>query len=428
MEGTCSRGSPPSSPPRIDFRIVDAESAVRRALEVRAVIGKWRSEATAALISVLLLLLHLTVLSPLFAAFVPFIVTDALATRNAVRAIGRNWKSYKLHIYTKRLIASGSGILLKTLVCVYFLSGWFPLWWAAVPPASVELLRYSLGGFPLGECVVFSGPVRTLLRLAGIATVLTVSGKLDGYIDCSWTLALIPCWGVLSLFATISLCVFVFLMIHLLPSKRDSSPDILCTFWLLWTLSGFTATATFALLAFASTGDGRTDTGWLQLALDSQVAYFASFLVFTKTAEERLVLWWDSFFGTDEEEEDLVEFVQIPSTPNSPNQRGVLRRVSGVFFQQGKAAAATVISPHTFATRNTEEHEKVMNVSALEVAAESNSPCLVCYEGKRDGRLLPCGHGAICFNCALAMKETQSLCHSCGKGIEAVEAITSAGQ
>ena len=41
--------------------------------------------------------------------------------------------------------------------------------------------------------------------------------------------------------------------------------------------------------------------------------------------------------------------------------------------------------------------------------------CMVCFENQADSVFLECGHGGICYNCAIDICKKSNECHLCRK-------------
>ena len=46
--------------------------------------------------------------------------------------------------------------------------------------------------------------------------------------------------------------------------------------------------------------------------------------------------------------------------------------------------------------------------------------CLICLEQDADAILMDCGHGGVCYNCALEIWKASSECHLCREKIKSV--------
>lgn len=51
----------------------------------------------------------------------------------------------------------------------------------------------------------------------------------------------------------------------------------------------------------------------------------------------------------------------------------------------------------------------MINVSA----DESNANCVICFENDPDSVYLPCGHGGICYECAMDVMKKTGECYLC---------------
>ena len=271
--------------------------------------------------------------------------------------------------------------------------------------------------------------------------VITISMKLDHYEGYSWYAALWPFWVSFALLLLISigvLLLFVGSLCSYVLKECDRS-ELYCSFWLLWTITGFSTTCggSTLMLAYALEGHGHISS--VQIFLLSVVGYLLTFLVFTRLMRRELVMWWDSFFVLETVQQSSETVVR--GLPQTERKRRVSRklttllisgpkmltRISSTFFRPARRTeerTRSVVPANPFQYQEAGDENKVMSVSNLEIATNRTQTltgaCLVCYDSPRNAVIMPCGHGGVCYQCAVQMWKSSGMCHLCRITIEAV--------
>lgn len=79
----------------------------------------------------------------------------------------------------------------------------------------------------------------------------------------------------------------------------------------------------------------------------------------------------------------------------------------------------------THPVRRTSDKGKLMKlINKNDTKIPDNSLCCVCVNNVPDGAFLPCGHGGLCYTCALDLVREQDECYMCREIIQRILKIS----
>ena len=157
--------------------------------------------------------------------------------------------------------------------------------------------------------------------------------------------------------------------------------------------------------------------------------FLSVFTVMTILFYDALLNWWDVFFAV-EENFSTVPLPLPPSQAQMINSRPsvvevlklppkMLVRLSSTYFLPAKPVknlkrrAVSAICPEKN-WRLIDHKRAVSGMPAIQVKEEFKvDRCKICCLNNSNAVVMQCGHGGICFECAVKMWETSRKCHMC---------------
>jgi len=64
--------------------------------------------------------------------------------------------------------------------------------------------------------------------------------------------------------------------------------------------------------------------------------------------------------------------------------------------------------------------EEVQEAPKDEEVQEEDDSCAICFEGKKEALIAPCGHISTCMNCTNSLKEKNQSCPICRGNIQMI--------
>ena len=193
--------------------------------------------------------------------------------------------------------------------------------------------------------------------------------------------------------------VSLFLFTHMLRSycrNKSSSQDVLLASWLTVSLTSFTAAASYSCYSLF----------WLNDCL--QALYVSGFYVslFIATAillYKPVITWWDSLWFLH------YEFARTP-LPLPPSQLA--------FLTPQRPLVRT--PPKTLVQVSSTYFQAADEACCGEEQIVDDPQCKLCYSQDSDAVLMDCGHGGLCFECAVQIFRRQGQCCFCRSQVSQV--------
>ncbi|CAD8094910.1 unnamed protein product [Paramecium sonneborni] len=270
-------------------------------------------------------------------------------------------------------------------------------------------------------------------RFCLIISVLCITLKLNSYVNWSWTQAFWWYWMFLSglvgttitiLLILISKIISIYNRQQILNYKSEIKT-------LIWILYISTVSSLIAGVWIINT------LNILGVDLDVEFGDYIMYILISFNVLIFSVISKYLFI-------DIVQFVlslnQIESpesSPNSPCQNKnqkikkeptkaqiFLQKFSSAYFREIKDPEIVKLKFTNHNEIDTERNTNNRNVQKSQDAQQqSNSKCIICCEKPSNAVLMNCGHGGICYQCAIQMAQKSKECFLCRQNIQEIYEI-----
>jgi len=243
--------------------------------------------------------------------------------------------------------------------------------------------------------------------------------KLDGDVDCSWGIIFCLVWFYLAMIIFyFILLVVIFLMITVFSVLRrrvyeslDCKTQFIGHFW--YTLYvGFSAIAFLALTEITTILEGDQDSQFLKKWIVA-ARYLSLFLIiYGAFWKEKILSYLNNVINYEEETSAFERFDEEKVVMEVKTTKRVyyFQKVSSTYF-------TPIENPQEIAQNKTEEKEKQDLNSSFgrqnQNQEEGYNSCYVCFENPCNAIVMNCGHGGVCFECALKFIKRKSQCMEC---------------
>lgn len=280
-----------------------------------------------------------------------------------------------------------------------------------------------------------------IFRIARLLTVISITFKIDRIYDFSWSLTLWPVWSFIGILGimTIGLTIYTIGACCTYKPQENSKLEIYSSCWLLSTCIGLLVATSFFCLS-VSKGN---------LNFIPPLIFFFLFVFITSIFFKKLLKGLSDFLFGDRDptmptvlsNEVLPVHTEQISTSFTQRIRNALKtppktlvQLSSSYFKRTtiettpKKRTGTLIVPQT--QRGSErksntvspKRERVEHIDSNANAYEVEK-CIACNERYANAVILECGHGGICFSCAIKLEEDSGVCHICRSAISSVVKI-----
>ncbi|GMF47963.1 unnamed protein product [Phytophthora fragariaefolia] len=114
------------------------------------------------------------------------------------------------------------------------------------------------------------------------------------------------------------------------------------------------------------------------------------------------------------------------STPSAPPPSDTMLETLGysetIVGPDGVEIVQLLHDDGSSATRGTASPESVVakNIPGQGSGTQSNDECVICFDGPQEAVCVPCGHNAVCMDCAQELVDTTRLCPVCRQQVREV--------
>ncbi|CAD8100175.1 unnamed protein product [Paramecium sonneborni] len=270
-------------------------------------------------------------------------------------------------------------------------------------------------------------------RFCLIISVLCITLKLNSYVNWSWAQAFWWYWMFLSGLVGTTITVLLILISKIISIYNRSQilnykSEIKSLIWTLY------------ISAISSLIGGVWIINTLNvLGVDLDIK-FGDYLMYILISFNILIFSGISKYLFI----DIVEFIlslnQIESPESSPNTpcqnkdqkikreptkaQIFLQKLSSAYFKQIKDPEIVILKCTNHNEIDTERNTNNRNIQkSQDLQQQSNSKCIICCENPSNAVLMTCGHGGICYQCAIQMAQKSKECFLCRQTIQEIYEI-----
>ena len=309
----------------------------------------------------------------------------------------------------------------------------------------------------INECQSFSSMFLQLSKWVKAFLLLSIGTKLDGHADWEWVGVFWPVWVALCFMSLVSVGIFLLFVgaVSSYCNGETSKEEVISTLWLFYTTGGATIGYSAFFYYLLQVLDGGLE---LFLACLPPIFYQLTLLLLTKAIFTTLVNWWNTFFINEEANSEMDESLESNPVSNTQrrNQRTpsfsqqlfsamkrppkALVRLSSTYFQPAESQVAIKAIKHSRSTSYNEAIAKKEPKPHRRIASSAQAPrisigelkrnnsdfsfvektCVTCCENQCNAVIMECGHGGLCYDCALELWKSTGMCHMCRTEISQV--------
>jgi len=233
--------------------------------------------------------------------------------------------------------------------------------------------------------------------------------KLDGDVDCSWGIIFCLVWFYLAMIIFyFILLVVIFLMITVFSVLRrrvyeslDCKTQFIGHFWYMLYV-GFSAIAFLALTEITTILQGDQDSQLLKKWIVA-ARYLSLFLIiYGAFWKDRILSYLNNVINSEDETTAFERFDEEKVVMDVKTRKRVyyFQKVSSTYF-------TPIENPQQFIQKKEEKD------SGRQDQEEGYNSCYVCFENPCNAIVMNCGHGGVCFECALKFIKRKSQCMEC---------------